>query len=112
MFRLMNEQGEARATIIDIKVQCEMYFSGLFSWTYNMLGYKPWFPHVVTRSMNIWLSRISKEEEINSVITKLNVDQVLGPDGFTSHIFQACWGIMKDEIVTGITHLFMSQSMV
>lgn len=57
--------------------------------------------------MNIWIGRIPQEEEIKTMINKMNADWDPEPDGFFVKIFQVLWTIMKDDIMAWLTHLFL-----
>ncbi len=47
----------------------------------------------------IWLERPFEEEEVFMVVKALNCDKALGPDGFTTGFFQACWEVLKIDIM-------------
>jgi hypothetical protein len=45
------------------------------------------------------LERPFEEEEVFMVVKALNCDKALGPDGFTTGFFQACWEVLKIDIM-------------
>ena len=44
--------------------------------------------------------------EIFDVIQNFNGDKALGPDGFPMAFFQACWGILKTDLMAVFHHFF------
>ncbi|XP_057965436.1 uncharacterized protein LOC131155999 [Malania oleifera] len=53
-----------------------------------------------------WLDRPFEEAEIFDVIQNFNGDKSPGPDGFTMAFFQACWGILKLDLMAVFHHFF------
>ena len=56
-------------------------------------------PKLVKREDNYNLNRPVNEEEIDEVIKEMQNGKALGPDGFNVDFFQACWGIVKQDIL-------------
>ena len=52
-----------------------------------------------------WLERPFEEAEIFDVIQSFHGDKSPGPDGFPMAFFQACWGIVKSDLL-GVFHHF------
>ena len=52
-----------------------------------------------------WLERPFEEAEIFYVIQSFHGDKSPGPDGFPMAFFQACWGIVKSDLL-GVFHHF------
>lgn len=52
-----------------------------------------------------WLERPFKEAEIFDVIQSFHGDKSPGPDGFPMAFFQACWGIVKPNLMV-VFHQF------
>ena len=52
-----------------------------------------------------WLERPFEETEIYEVIKEFNGDKSPGSNGFPMAFFQACWGILKSDIMVAF-HLF------
>jgi hypothetical protein len=46
-----------------------------------------------------WLERPFEDDEVFEVVKALNGDKALGPDGFTMGFFQACWEVLKADIM-------------
>jgi hypothetical protein len=47
-----------------------------------------------------WLERaFEEEEEVRKVVFAMNGDKALGPDGFTMAFFQACWEVLRLDIM-------------
>jgi hypothetical protein len=46
-----------------------------------------------------WLKRAFEEEEVRKVVFAMNGDKAPGPDGFTMAFFQACWEILRLDIM-------------
>ena len=53
-----------------------------------------------------WLDRPFDEAEIFEVIQNFNGDKAPGPDGFPMAFFQACWGILKPDLMAVFHHFF------
>jgi len=51
-----------------------------------------------------WLERPFEESEALEAVKAMNRDKALGPDGFTIAFFQACWDVLKEDIMS----VFMS----
>ena len=52
-----------------------------------------------------WLERPFEEAEIFDVIQSFHCDKFPGPDGFLVAFFQACWGIVKPDLMA-VFHQF------
>jgi len=46
-----------------------------------------------------WLERAFEEEEVRKVVFAMNGDKASGPDGFTMAFFQACWEVLRLDIM-------------
>jgi len=46
-----------------------------------------------------WLERAFEEVEVRKVVFAMNGDKASGPDGFTMAFFQACWEVMRLDIM-------------
>jgi hypothetical protein len=46
-----------------------------------------------------WLEREFDEAEVRKVVFAMNGDKAPGPDGFSIAFFQACWDIVKEDIM-------------
>jgi hypothetical protein len=46
-----------------------------------------------------WLERAFEESEVFEVVKALNSDKALGPDGYSMAFFQACWDVLKEDIM-------------
>ena len=53
-----------------------------------------------------WLERPFEKAEIYDVIQIFKGDKSLGPDGFPMAFFQACWGILKPDLVAMFSMFF------
>ena len=53
-----------------------------------------------------WLDRPFDEAEIFEVIQNFNGDKAPGPDGFPLAFFQACWDILKTDLMAVFHHFF------
>ena len=65
------------------------------------------FPRI-SRDNAVWLERPFEEAKIFEVIKEFNGDKSPGPDGFPMAFFQACWGILKPEIMAVFNHFHVS----
>ena len=53
-----------------------------------------------------WLERHFEEAEIFNVIQSFHGDKSPGLDGFSMDFFQACWGIVKPDLMVVFHHFF------
>jgi hypothetical protein len=74
---------------------------------YQKLFHEPsrWRPRVdglsfdsISDSDASWLER-AFEEEVKKVVSAMNGDKAPGPDGFSMAFFQACWDVMRVDIM-------------
>jgi hypothetical protein len=47
----------------------------------------------------IWLERAFEEEEVFEVVKAMNSEKATDPNGFTMVFFQACWDVLKVDIM-------------
>jgi hypothetical protein len=47
----------------------------------------------------IWLERDFEENEVWEVVKGMEGDKAPGPDGFSMAFFQACWVVVKDDVM-------------
>lgn len=59
-------------------------------------------PKLINDDHNKILSKKFSEEEVKSVLMKMNPDKAPGPDGFPTSFFQKCWGSMRTEITDSL----------
>ena len=55
-----------------------------------------------------WLEKPFEESEVLEVIKEFNGDKSPGPDGFSMAFFQACWGILKTDIMAVFHHFHVT----
>ena len=65
------------------------------------------FPRISRDNVN-WLERPFEETVIFEVIKEFNGDKSPGPDSFSMAFFQACWGILKSNIMAVFHHFHCS----
>jgi hypothetical protein len=46
-----------------------------------------------------WLERAFEEEEVKKVLSAMNGDKAPGPDGFSMAFSQACWDVVRVDIM-------------
>ena len=63
------------------------------------------FPRISSDNAD-WLDRPFDEAEIFEVIQNFNGDKAPGPDGFPLAFFQACWDILKTDLMAVFHHFF------
>ena len=66
------------------------------------------FPRISVDKAN-QLDRPFEEAEIFEVIQNINGDKSPGPDGFPMAFFQACWGILKPDLMAVFRHFFANK---
>ena len=62
----------------------------------------------ISRDNVVWLEKPFEEAEIFEVIKEFNGDKSPGLDGFPMAFFQACWGILKSDIMAVFNHFHVS----
>ena len=65
------------------------------------------FPRISGDNVD-WLERPFEESEIFEVIKEFNGDKSPGPDGFSMAFFQACWGILKSDLMAVFHHFHVT----
>ena len=65
------------------------------------------FPRISGDNVD-WLERHFEETEILEVIKEFNGDKSPEPDGFSMAFFQACWGILKSDIMAVFHHFHVT----
>ena len=55
-------------------------------------------PKVIMEYHNFMLMKPIEMEEVEATIKKMVDDKALGPDGFTTNLFHACWDWLKEEV--------------
>lgn len=69
-------------------------------------------PCLVSQRMNTWLTRIPTKVEIRDVVDKMNIKKAPRPNGFTTKLFQLMWGMVREDVMEGLTHLYLGRSLV
>ena len=65
------------------------------------------FPRISGDTVD-WLEKPFEESEVLEVIKEFNGDKSPGPDGFSMAFFQACWGILKSDIMAVFHHFHVT----
>ena len=47
----------------------------------------------------VWLERPFENDEIFNVVSNMNGDKSLGPDGFSMTFYHACWPFLQDDVL-------------
>ena len=55
-----------------------------------------------------WLEKPFEESEVLEVIKEFNGDKSPGPNSFSMAFFQACWGILKLDIIAVFHHFHVT----
>lgn len=74
-----------------------------------------WFSSLVPYSCSLAERQLMilppSEEEITSVMHKLNANKAPGPDGLTSGFYKSSWDILGNEVIHSIRHFFHTSFM-
>ena len=54
----------------------------------------------------VWLERKFEREEILQVVSKLEGDKALGPDGFTMAFYHHCWRVVEKDVLVVFEEFF------
>ena len=97
---LENERGLVLDNSESITEEILLYFKKLYSsppresWRVEGIDWSPISEESASR-----LDSPFSEEEIFNAIFQLDRDKAPTPDGFTITVFQACWDVIKDDLV-------------
>ena len=80
----------------------KLYFEEQVDWPFPEVLV---FPRISSDNAD-WLDRPFDEVEIFEVIQNFNGDKSPRPDEFPMAFFQACWGILKPDLMTVFHHFF------
>ncbi|KAH0769992.1 hypothetical protein KY290_013973 [Solanum tuberosum] len=86
-----------------VKVFEDQFAAGAVSDDQAMLNC---IPHIITEEQKEKMDRTPEEEEVRDAIFSLNSESASGLDGFSGKFFQACWEIIKEDIVKLVIALF------
>ena len=96
MGRMKKEDGTIAETQEDLEHTLNTFFT-------NILEEPDWdrvedqrevmrhIPKVITEEHNFMLMKLIEMEEVEAVIKQMADDKALGPDGFITNFFHACW---------------------
>lgn len=112
-FFTINDQGLSLSSQAKIKDLAVSYFSSLLA-DLIPLSDEPFCIDMsvkVTHEMNMKLGSLLEMEEIKHVVFSINKEASPGPDGYTTHFFQNCWEIEKDDLREAIVDVFNGTSL-
>ena len=66
------------------------------------------FDHVNWGFLNVIMEKPFEESEVLNAIMEFNGDKSPGLDGFSMAFFQACWGILKSNIMAVFHHFHVT----
>jgi len=73
-----------------------LHYSEQFSWWPKLYGFSFYSIDVEEA---LWLERDFEESEVFEVVKTLNDDKAWGLDGFSLAFFQACWEVLKEDVM-------------
>ncbi|KAL0329326.1 UNVERIFIED_CONTAM: hypothetical protein Sradi_4919300, partial [Sesamum radiatum] len=68
------------------------------------------FPQV-RQDVVLNLCQAPSQEDIKEVVFSINKESVVGPDGFSSTFFQACWDTIAEDVFVAVTDFFRGTPM-
>lgn len=68
-------------------------------------------PRLVTHDQNELLQTMPTMEELQQVVFSMSPHSAAGPDSMNGKFFQACWSIIKDDLLTVVQSFFSGQIM-
>ncbi|RVW54428.1 Transposon TX1 uncharacterized 149 kDa protein [Vitis vinifera] len=98
---LENERGLVLNNAVSITEEILLYFEKLYanpvgeSWSIEGLDWSP-----ISEESAISLVAPFTEEEISKALFQMDRDKAPGPDGFTIAVFQDCWDVIKEDLVS------------
>jgi hypothetical protein len=84
------------------------YFSNLFTADNSVVPDEivDLFEPKVSEDMNLSLCKEFSEEEISNALFQIGPLKALGPDGFPARFFQRNWGLLQEEVISGVLEFF------
>ncbi|XP_071902709.1 uncharacterized protein [Coffea arabica] len=98
--RIRSPTGQWLTAVEDIKSSAASFFETLFN-SDRDTDRHPVLPFTlpsVSREDNESLLALPSLDEVRDVMFSISSDSAPGPDGFGSDFYQACWGIIKEEL--------------
>jgi hypothetical protein len=93
-----------------IREHIVQYYDSLFS---EQFSWRPKLDGLAFDSIDVeeasWAREPFEESEVLEVVKGMNSDKAPGPDGFSMAFFQACWDVIKADIM-GVFHDFHASS--
>nr|XP_027122211.1 uncharacterized protein LOC113739165 [Coffea arabica] len=106
--RIRSPAGQWLTSTEDIKESAAQFFEQLFTSDRSTDRHPALtFPLPrVSREDNESLVLLPTMEEVREVVFSIHTDSAAGPDGFGSGFYQACWEIIKVDLVTAVQDFF------
>ncbi|XP_049348976.1 uncharacterized protein LOC125813531 [Solanum verrucosum] len=70
-----------------------------------------YLPTLVTPEQNQKLQEMPTLEELKQVVFAMNPNSAPGPDGIGGKFYQACWNIIKEDLLAVVQHFFCGHIM-
>ncbi|XP_071909704.1 uncharacterized protein [Coffea arabica] len=108
MARIKDQSGTWVEHIQDIKHSAVDFFASLLASEqhgWQAPGFPFTLPHLATAD-NAMLSAPPDMEELKGVVFALQADSAPGPDGFGAGFYQACWDIIKSDLLEAVQAFF------
>lgn len=96
----------------DIRASASKFFEGLLTSDGGLLD-EPDLDIIDSLPPEVEIGDLEKmptEEEIRKAVFEIKADSAPGPDGYSALFFQACWGIVKRDVVEAVTEFFVGAS--
>ena len=102
LIRLGTEEGLIKEPQEDLEQSLNSFFSNLLEEpdedkSTSQREVLRHIPQVITEEHNLLLLKPIEMDEVEEVVKQMAKDKALGPDGFTTNFFHACWDWLKEE---------------
>ncbi|WMV30181.1 hypothetical protein MTR67_023566 [Solanum verrucosum] len=68
-------------------------------------------PTIVTAEQNEMMQTMPTMEELKQFVFAMNLNSAAGPDGFGGKFYQACWSIIKEDLLEVVQSFFCGNNM-
>ncbi|XP_071926970.1 uncharacterized protein [Coffea arabica] len=106
--RIRSSMGQWLTTVEDIKYSAAAFFETLFSSDrgINRRSVLPFTLPQLSLVDNERLMSMPTTDEVREVVFSISPDSAPGPDGFGFGFYQACWDIIKEDLVVVVQDYF------
>ncbi|KAL6579794.1 hypothetical protein OROMI_007818 [Orobanche minor] len=108
LIHCIHDNGNILTDPIDIQESAVSYFSGLFGNDPTSIDQfnNELYRDTLSDDDNIFLCSLPTLDEVKNIVFGMATDSVAGPDGFNDKFYQACWDIIKVDVLDAVLDFF------